>query len=123
LLANPKTRKCPAFLSFIAADRILDGLDQQKSPPQRASPAVNHRMMDSGQFVEAGKGLSGDAADQYPSNLAEDGRDPEISTLTSFPYAFRSQGGGRLGNFFEDDIPGLSKKKSDKSLASKCVIL
>ncbi|GMH71812.1 hypothetical protein TL16_g05752 [Triparma laevis f. inornata] len=112
LYLNPYTRSCAPFLSFIAAERIIDHF--QSFTPGGGSKFEHFTPTNSGKAGKQGaskvdffhtpeqgegKGGRGHGNEPNPNN-----------TLTSFPYAFRSTRGG-LDSYVGWDSERKKRKK------------
>ncbi|GMI21991.1 hypothetical protein TrCOL_g6581 [Triparma columacea] len=110
LFLNPYTRSCEAFLSFIAAERLINSL--QMSGGLTASAGCTF-------FTSKDSNKSAVGFVPTPSP-AKNQKQMGEETLTSFPYAFRStNGAGALGGWGEK-IEGFgSERKKKKNKASR----
>ncbi|GMH77607.1 hypothetical protein TrST_g5724 [Triparma strigata] len=107
LYLNPYTRSCAPFLSFIAAERIIDHF-------QSFSP-------DSGRIFQTPKNNKSQSKVDFFHTPEFNDESRNQNTLTSFPYAFRSTRGG-LDSYVGWDSERKKRKKKESD-GGGCSIL
>ena len=110
LFLNPYTRSCEAFLSFIAAERLINSL-QMSGGLTPATGCTFFTSRDSNDSFPARSSAVGFVPTPSP---AKNQKQMGAETLTSFPYAFRStNGAGTLGGW-GDKIEGFGSERKKK---------